>query len=129
MDWKTDGRVDSTGMDNLIAKLSPPPDTFLVELKTKGAYKRGTVLSLESNGTYEVLGAGKGKASCILADATAEEDDIAVAYRSGHFNRNALICAEKTTENDGESVTTEHELTATEENDLRLAGIFLSDMV
>lgn len=116
MERTTGGRIGSTGRDNLIAKLYPQPDSFLAELKTPGAYARGTVLSLESDGTYEVLGAGSGKASCVLADPALETDSAAVAYRSGHFNRNALIVK------DG------YEMTAADENELRLAGIFLSDM-
>lgn len=115
MERMTGGRVDRTGADNLIAKMYPRPDSFLVDLKTAGAYARGTVLSLESDGSYAVLGAGSGKASAVIANSTLEDDSTAVAYRSGHFNRNAL------TVKDG------YELTAADENDLRNAGIFLSD--
>ena len=78
-------------------------------------YKRGTVLSLESDGKYEVLGSGSGTASAVLSDDTLEDDDTAVAYRSGHFNRNALIVAD------------DYKLTAADENNLRMSGIFLSD--
>lgn len=117
MERMTGGRIGSTGADNLIAKLSPPPDSFIIELKTPGAYARGTVLSLEDDGTYEVMGKGGGKASCVLADPTLEDDATAVAYRGGHFNRKALIVGD------------EYELSAEDENDLRLAGIFLSDML
>jgi hypothetical protein len=113
----TGGRVDYIDHDNLIAKLYPPTDTFLVELKTAGAYKRGTVLSREEDGSYEVLGSGTGKASAVVADDTMDGDGTAVAYRSGHFNRLALIVAE------------DYELTADDENDLRGAGILLTDMV
>lgn len=128
MERKTGGRVDSTGADNLIAKLYPQPDSFIVELKTPGEYKRGTVLTLESDGKYEVLGVGSGTASAVLADDTLEEDESAVAYRSGHFNRKALICGTgKDTEEDGDG--TAYELTATDEDNLRRAGIFLSDMI
>lgn len=128
MERKTGGRVDSTGPDNLIAKLYPQPDSFIVELKTPGEYKRGTVLSLESDGKYEILGEGSGTASAVLADDTLEEDESAVAYRSGHFNRKALIFGVvKAKEEDGED--TAYELTATDEDNLRRAGIFLSDMI
>lgn len=133
MERKTGGRVDSTGVDNLIAKLYPQPDSFIVELKTPGEYKRGTVLSLESDGKYEILGEGTGKASAVLADDTLEEDESAVAYRSGHFNRKALIFGVvKAEKKDGEEEAgedTAYELTATDEDDLRRAGIFLSDMI
>lgn len=120
MERKTGGRIDSTGADNLIAKLYPQPDSMIVELETPGEYKRGTVLTLEEDGKYEVLGTGSGTASVILADDTEAEDESAVVYRSGHFNRKALIC-------DTEGTT--GELTAKDENSLRLAGIFLSDMI
>ena len=104
----------------------PPPDDLiagskgavyvdLVKISAAGEYKRGTVLSLESDGKYEVLGSGSGTASAVLSDDTLEDDDTAVAYRSGHFNRNALI------------VAAEYELTAADENNLRMSGIFLSD--
>lgn len=115
MERMTGGRLDKTSADNLIAKLYPQADSFLVELKTAGAYARGTVLSRESNGTYEVLGKGSGTASAVLADATLADDSTAVAYRSGHFNRNALIVAD------------DYELSEADENNLRNAGIFLSD--
>lgn len=112
---ETGGRIDSFFPDNLIAKVFPPPDGFIVELKTPGEYRRGSVLSLESDGKYELLGNGSGTASVVLSDNTEAGDAAAVAYRSGHFNRNALICAEG------------YGLTTADENNLRLAGIFLSD--
>lgn len=112
----TGGKIGSRGADKLFAGVFPAPATFVVELKTAGEYERGTVLSLESDGTYEVLGKGTGKASAILErTAYTEEADTAIAYRSGHFNRGALLMDEG------------HTLSAEEENDLRLAGIFLSD--
>ena len=115
MDRITGQVLDINQPDNLIAKLFPQTDSFVIELKTPGAYRRGTVLSLESDGKYEVLGVGSGNASAVLADPTLETDDTAVAYRSGNLNRNALIVAENYT------------LTAADENNLRMAGIFLSD--
>lgn len=128
MAWKTGGRVDATQPDNLIAKLSPQPDSFIVELKTPGAYKRGTALSLESDGKYEVLGVGKGVADAILAEDTQAEDESAVAYRKGHFNRNALICGVVKATKEGEE-DTPYAMTAKDENDLRRAGIYLSDAI
>ena len=115
MERTTGGRIGRTSSDNLLSKLYPQEDSFIVELKTPGAYARGTVMSRESDGTYEVLGNGSGTASVILADPTLSDDSSAVAYRSGHFNRNALI------------VKGGYELTAEDENNLRNAGIFLSD--
>lgn len=128
MIWTTGGKVDETGVDNLIAKLYPQPDPFVVELKTPGKYKRGTVLSLENDGKYEVLGAGSGTADAVLSDDTAEYDETAAAYRSGHFNRRALICGVVKATKEGEE-DTPYELTAADENNLRRAGIFLSDVI
>ena len=112
---ETGQRIDGFTPENLLVALYPPPNTFVIELKTPGEYKRGTVLSLESDMKYEVLGSGSGTASAVLCDDTMEGDDTAVAYRSGHFNRNALICAAG------------YDLSATDENNLRISGIFLSD--
>lgn len=119
MERTTGGRLDTFEADNLIAKLYPQPDTFVVELETAGAYARGTVLSLESDGKYEVLGTdgAAGAAAAVLAEATLDEDTVAVAYRSGHLNRAALIVAEGYT------------MTAADEDALRRAGIFLSDVL
>lgn len=116
MEKITGGKLGSCGADKLFAGVSPAPSTFVVELKTAGEYERGTVLSFEEDGTYEVLGKGTGKASAILErTAYTEEMNTAIAYRGGHFNRSALIMDEG------------HTLSAEEENDLRLAGILLSD--
>lgn len=128
MIWKTGGKVDETGVDNLIAKLYPQPDAFVVELKTPGVYKRGTVLSLESDGKYEVLGAGSGTASAVLSSDTAADDETAAAYRSGHFNRRALSFGTVKATKEGEE-DTPYEMTAADEDNLRRAGIFLSDVI
>jgi hypothetical protein len=117
MSRETGGVVGTFQPDDLIAKVYPPCDVFILELAKAGAYARGTVLTREADGTYAVLGAGNGTASAILAEETDEEETTAEAYRSGHFYRNKL------------SVADGHELTEEDENNLRLAGIFLSDGV
>lgn len=115
---ETGGEIGCCEPDNLIAKAVPSPDVFIVSLKTPGIIPRGTVLTREDDGSYEVLGNGtSGPASCIVAETTEEEDQTAVAYRSGHFYRNALLAHDET------------EIFADDENNLRLAGIFLSDGV
>lgn len=111
----TGGMIGSLQPDNLIARMYPPAEAFVIDLAESGIIERGTVMSLEDDGTYAVLGAGSGAASCIIADTTLEDDVTATAYRTGHFYRNGLVVA------DG------YELTATDENNLRLAGILLSD--
>lgn len=126
-------KVGEIGQDNLIAKLFPPAETFGVKIPAgAGVLKRGTVLALADDGSYDILGktvtTGEGeeavtetssaKANCILADDVdaSEAEAVGVAYRTGHFNRKALIVAEGYT------------MTMTDEEELRKGGILLSDM-
>lgn len=113
-------KVGEIGQDNLTAKLFPPAETFGVKIPSgAGVLKRGTVLALV-DGAYAILGAGNtGKANCVLVedvDAT-DGEAVGVAYRTGHFNRKALIVAEGYT------------LTVADEEELRKGGILLSDMM
>lgn len=114
-------KVGEVGQDNLTAKLFPPAETFGVTIPAgTGIVKRGTVLALDGE-KYAVLAeATTGKANCVLADdvdASGEEDVVGVAYRTGHFNRKALIVAEGYT------------MTVADEEELRKCGILLSDMM
>jgi hypothetical protein len=91
--------IGTTTQDNLIAKLSPPAETFGIQIPAgAGSLARGTVL--QWNGTaYSVLGTDveKATANCILADpvdASGASAVTAVAYRSGNFNKAALIVAD-----------------------------------
>lgn len=107
--------------DNLIAKPTPAAETFGVTIPAgAGLLKRGTVLALTGD-IYAVLAIGNtGKANCILADdvdASGDAPVVAVAYRAGHFNRNALIVA------DGYTMTT------ADTEELRKCGILLTDMI
>ncbi|MCD8355870.1 MAG: hypothetical protein LUE11_04785 [Clostridia bacterium] len=116
--------------DNLIAGTYPPVQAFNIDLKESGVIERGTVMSFEDDGTYAVLGTGSGTASCIIADTTQEDDVAAVAYRSGCFFRDALICGTVNTtgeEDDASTTKEDYELTAVDENNLRLAGIVLTN--
>ena len=113
-------KVGETGQDNLIAKLFPPAETFGVKIAAgQGVLARGAVLAL-SGTDYVVLDSETtGKANCVLydpVDARGENPVAAVAYRTGHFNRKALIVAEGYT------------MTAADEEELRKGGILLSDM-
>lgn len=113
-------KVGEVGQDNLIAKLFPPAETFGITVAGgEGELARGTVLALV-DGSYVVLDADStGKANCVLADpvdASGEDGITAVAYRTGHLNRKALIVA------DGYTMTT------ADEEELRKGGILLSDM-
>lgn len=114
-------KVGEIGQDNLIAKLFPPAEPFGVIIPAgSGALKRGTVLAM-TDGIYAVLGTGNtGKANCVLdddVDATGSNPVAAVAYRTGHFNRKALIVAEGYT------------MTKADEEELRKCGILLTDMM
>lgn len=114
-------KVGEVGQDNLIAKLFPPTETFGIKVAGgEGVLKRGTVMAL-SGTDYVVLDAeATGKANCVLSDpvdASGESPVTAVAYRTGHLNRKALIVAEGYT------------MTAADEEELRKGGILLSDML
>ena len=114
-------KVGEVGQDNLIAKLFPPAETFGIKVAGgEGVLKRGTVMAL-SGADYVVLDAETtGKANCVLSDpvdASGEAPVTAVAYRTGHLNRKALIVAEGYT------------MTAADEEELRKGGILLSDML
>ena len=113
-------KVGSVGQDNLIAKLFPPATTFGVTIPAgTGIVKRGTVLALNGNDYAVLAAATTDKANCVLADdvdASGEAPVVGVAYRTGHFNRKALIVA------DGYTLTT------ADEEELRKGGILLTDM-
>ncbi len=113
-------KVGEIGQDNLIAKLFPPAETFGVTIAAgQGELARGTVRVRGTDGYAILDAAGTGKANCILADpvdASGAEAVTGVAYRTGHFNSNALITAEG------------YELTADDREELRKGGILLSEM-
>ncbi|MBR5022846.1 MAG: head decoration protein [Oscillospiraceae bacterium] len=113
-------KVGSIGQDNLIAKLFPPATTFGVTIPAgTGVLKRGTVLALNGDKYALLSAATTGKANCVLADdvdASGEAAAVGVAYRTGHFNRKALIV--------GEGYT----MTIADEEELRKGGILLTDM-
>lgn len=135
-------KVGEVGQDNLIAKLFPPAETFGVKIAAgQGALARGTVLAMTDAGTYIVAGstftrtippASEGgtattetvtpPANCVLADpvdagTSGTTPVTAVAYRTGHLNRKALIWAKNYTS------------TINDEEELRNGGILLSDML
>lgn len=118
--------VGTVEQDNLIAKLVPTAQTFGVKIKpATGAseavlVKRGTVLALNSDGTYSVLSSSSGAPAAIVADDVIVEKDAnatAVAYRSGNFNRAAVICGGS------------YELTAANEDALRKYDIIFTDVM
>lgn len=132
MSKRLDETLGTVGYDNLINGSYPPAEPFSVVIR-KGAaettYKRGTVLALSSSdGKYVILGtaaAPGGTAETLTANAILAEDvtvgtandETAVAYRTGHFNSNALIMDE------------EHTFSAADKEALRSVGILISDAV
>lgn len=135
MSKRLDETLGTVGYDNLINGSYPPAEPFSVVIR-KGAaettYKRGTVLALSSSdGKYVILGTAAASggddgttetltANAILAaDVTVgtANDETAVAYRTGHFNSNALIMDE------------DHTFSAADKEALRGVGILISDAV
>ena len=135
MSKRLDETLGTVGYDNLINGSYPPAEPFSVVIR-KGAaetgYKRGTVLALSSSdGKYVILGTAAasggdgGTAETLTANAILAEDvtvgtandETAVAYRTGHFNSNALIMDE------------DHTFSAADKEALRSVGILISDAV
>lgn len=127
-------KVGSIEQDNLIAKLVPAAETFgvtIAKLKAgseETTIERGTILYMNADGKYAVFGSAEvetGKTdtsvpSAILADPVivgAASDVTGVAYRSGNFNRRALITAN------------DRKLTNDDEDALRKYDIILTDML
>ena len=130
MSKRLDENLGSVGYDGLIVANEPVADVFTVTIRKEATaaatYKRGTVLAL-SAGT-----AGDGKLVILGSTATTNEtltilaEDVEVgttadvtvlAYRTGHFARNKL------------AVASGYTLKATDEEELRKAGILLSDAI
>lgn len=116
---RLDENMGAVGYDNLIHGLTPPAEVFHVQLAAgQGVLKRGTLLATADGGMKKISSATTGKANAVLADDVDTGDTVvAVAYRTGHFNANALIVA------DG------YEITAADKEALRTVGILLSDAV
>jgi len=110
--------------DNLFAGHEIPVLVKGVTLEAgQGELKRGTVLGkVAATGKYKAVNSanedGSEVADCILADDndTTTGDATAVAYRTGHFNRKAIIFG-------GNDTAEMHEQT------LRALGIYLSENV
>lgn len=132
MSKRLDETLGTVGYDNLINGLYPPAEPFSVVIckgSAEATYKRGTVLALSEgtarDGKYVILGTAAASnetltANCVLAeDVTVgtANDETAVAYRTGHFNSNALI------------MDAEHTFSAADKEALRGVGILISDAV
>lgn len=132
MSKRLDENLGSVGYDGLIVANEPVADVFTVTIRkeaTAAAYKRGTVLALPAgtagDGKLVILGSTATTnetltANCILAEDVevgTTADVTVLAYRTGHFARNKLAAASGYT------------LKATDEEELRKAGILLSDAI
>lgn len=128
MSKRLDENLGSVGYDGLIVANEPVADVFTVTIRKEATaaatYKRGTVLAL-SDGKLVILGSTATTnetptANCILAEDVevgTTADVTALAYRTGHFARNKL------------AVASGYTLKATDEEELRKAGILLSDAI
>lgn len=121
MSKRLDENLGAVGFDNLINGMYPPAEVFTVSVKQgQGVLKRGSLLATGEGGMELISSTTTGKANAVLAedvDTGAEAAVNAIAYRTGHFNANALIV--------GEGYT----VTAADKEALRVAGILLSDAV
>ena len=132
MSKRLDENLGSVGYDGLIVANEPVADVLTVTIRkeaTAATYKRGTVLALPAgtagDGKLVILGSTATTnetltANCILAEDVevgTTADVTALAYRTGHFARNKL------------AVASGYTLKATDEEELRKAGILLSDAI
>lgn len=130
MSKRLDENLGSVGYDGLIVANEPVADVFTVTIRKEATaaatYKRGTVLALSAGtGKLVILGSTATTnetltANCILAEDVevgTTADVTALAYRTGHFARNKL------------AVASGYTLKATDEEELRKAGILLSDAI
>ena len=116
---RLDENLGSVGYDNLVNGIAPGAEVFSVQIAAgQGVLERGTLLAATEGGMVKISAATTGKANAVLAEAVdATEAVTGIAYRTGHFNANALIVA------DG------YEITAADKEALRVAGILISDAV
>lgn len=130
MSKRLDENLGSVGYDGLIVANEPVADVLTVTIRKEATaaatYKRGTVLALSAGtGKLVILGSTATTnetltANCILAEDVevgTTADVTALAYRTGHFARNKL------------AVASGYTLKATDEEELRKAGILLSDAI
>lgn len=131
MSKRLDENLGSVGYDGLIVANEPVTDVFTVTIRKEATatYKRGTVLALSAgtagDGKLVILGSTAATnetltANCILAEDVevgTTADVTVLAYRTGHFARNKL------------AVASGYTLNATDEEELRKAGILLSDAI
>lgn len=119
--------IGRTEADNLINSTYPPALTFGIMLrKGQGILRRGTLLARSSaDGSMVIAGSTPEsgeelKANCVLTDDVSVPDgsgQAAIAYRTGHFNEDALMVKEG------------YSITGDDKEALRQMGILLSDAI
>ena len=129
---RLDESLGTVGYDNLFVENIPEADVVTVKLAaSQGVLARGTLISGEPGGNFSAVAATlvptvsvsdstgtiSGNTAYVLADDVDTGTSgavVGIAYRTGHFNRGALI-------------TKSYSLTAADEEFLRGKGILLSD--
>lgn len=123
MSKRLDENIGTVDYDGLIVTNEPVADVVTVTLAaSQGVLARGTVITGAAGGELSAAAAAlvATNAVYILADETDTGTGTAVtatAYRTGHFARNKL------------AVASGYTLKATDEEELRKAGILLSDAI
>ena len=123
MSKRLDENLGTVGYDGLIVTNEPVADVVTVTLAaSQGVLARGTVITGTAGGEMSAAAAAltATNAVYILADDTDTGTGAAVtatAYRTGHFAHNKL------------AVASGYTLKATDEEELRKAGILLSDAI
>ncbi len=119
---RLDESLGTVGYDNLFVANVPEDDVVAVKLAaSQGVLARGTVVSGTPGGEdFAALAAAAEatKALYVLADEVDTGTSgavVGIVYRTGHFNRNALIFGSS------------YKLTAADEEILRGKGILVSD--
>ena len=113
---KLNQQVADVQFDNLVNSAHETNACHVTVAAGQGVLKRGTALAINADGKAVVLGTEGATASWVLAkDVNATEETVAVAYREGHFNADALI------------VKVDYTLTAKDKEDFRKVGILLSE--
>ena len=113
--------LGTVGYDKLFVENVPVADVVTVKLTAAGVVKRGTVLSGTPGGAdFAALAAAASAEKALYGlaeDCGTAADAVGIAYRTGHFNRGALIVG------DG------YALTAADEEILRKSGILVADAI
>ena len=109
--------VADVEFDNLVNSAYGTDSCHVTVLAGQGVLKRGTALAVNADGKAVILGTASATACWILhkdVDAT-KADAVAVAYREGHFNTDALI------------VKADYTITAADKAEFRKNNIILSE--